>query len=187
MLSRPGIRPTGAKGSPNSAGSGKGPSTSLPGRATPGAGESNVVGGSRPKIAPAGGQSGIRPKPTTGATSSAAGNSGSGTKLPAKRSDDEEYGLLETGDASPQQKNSPSEIKSAPQKKGPAPQVTLATTGPSPYDQVTRAAEIDFKAPGPTLIPIEDSQKSTSLLPLYLTLGAVAVVIVIVGALVLLS
>ena len=178
VFSKPSLRPAGEKGNANPATSG--------GAAKGSAASGSAAGGSKAKIAPAAGHSGIRPQ-STGAPSNAGTKSGSGTKLPPQRPDDEEYGLLELGDAVAQQKKSPSEVKAAPEKKGPAPQVSLTTSGPSPYDQITRAAEIDIKAPGPTLLPIEEKEKPANLLPLYLTLGAVGVVIVVIAVLVMLS
>ena len=178
VFSKPSLRPAGEKGNANPTTSGS--------TAKGGAAGGSTAGGSKPKITPAAGQSGIRPQ-STGAPSHAGKTSGSGTRLPSQRPDNEEYGLLELGDAAAQQKKTPGEVKAAPEKKGPAPQVSLTTSGPSPYDQITRAAEIDIKAPGPTLLPIEEKEKPANLLPLYLTLGAVGVVIVVIAALVMLS
>ncbi|MBL9124895.1 MAG: hypothetical protein JNG90_14765, partial [Planctomycetaceae bacterium] len=113
---------------------------------------------------------------------------GSGTKLPAKRGGDEDIELADLSEGATAAKTPPGTPATAAQPpKGPAPQVSLAPAGPSPYDLVKRAAEIDIKAPGPTLLPVEEKQQPLNLLPLYLTLGAVGVVVIVIAALILLS
>jgi serine/threonine protein kinase len=113
--------------------------------------------------------------------------SGSRPKFPPPRASDEDYGLLDLGDATPAQAKK--EVPSAkPSKPGEAPKINLTPTGPSPFQLIERAAEMDTKAPGPTLIPVREEVKRTgSLMPLYLIIGAVVLAVVVLGALVLLN
>jgi serine/threonine protein kinase len=120
---------------------------------------------------------------------SKAGAGGSQTRLPATAggSADADYELLELADQPSAAKPPATESsgKAPRPSTGKPAQVTVSATGPNPYELVKRAAELDIKAPGPTLQQVrpEPEKEPTSLLPLYLGLGAGGLLVLVLAAL----
>jgi hypothetical protein len=112
--------------------------------------------------------------------------------LPATpgNSSDDDIGLLELADSASSSKPAPgAKQDTAPKPSGPPAQVTLSSTGPNPYELIKRAAELDIKAPGPTLQQVrpEPEKETGSLLPVYLGVGAGVLLLVVLIALFLFS
>lgn len=148
------------------------------------AGTSGAPGASSPSAAR---KSPAANAPSTGQSKAAAG---SPPKSPAaaRAESDEDYGLLELADQKSAAKTpaADAESKATPQPAGKPAKVTLTPTGPSPYELVKRAAELDIKAPGPALQqvrPEPEKEEPVSLLPLYLGLGAGGLLLLILAAL----